>query len=88
MTGSKTQTDKGPKPTNDECVSHLELKDMLRTLTKAFESHTIDVDSALTGYIFPSFSSFDENIANEFTKWEVSTDKVFARRRICDRRKF
>jgi hypothetical protein len=31
--------DKGPKTTNGECVSHLELKEMMRALTKAFESH-------------------------------------------------
>jgi hypothetical protein len=88
-TGPKTQTDKdkGPKPTDGECVSYLELKEMMCALTKAFESHTIDVDSSPSGSIYPSFSSFDENIANEHNKWEVSMDKLFARRRICDRRK-
>jgi cell division protein FtsI/penicillin-binding protein 2 len=30
---------------------------------------------------------FDENIANEYNEWEVSLDKIFARRRICDRQK-
>jgi hypothetical protein len=89
MTGPKTQTnkDKGPKPTDGECVSHLELKEMMHKLTKAFESNTIDVDSSPSGSMYPSFSSFDENIANEYTKWEVSMDKIFVRCRICDRRK-
>jgi hypothetical protein len=68
MTGPKTQTDKdkGPKPTNGECVSHLELE-MMHTLTKAFETHTIDVDLSPSGsiYIYPSFSSFHANIANK-----------------------
>jgi hypothetical protein len=73
MIGQKTQTDKdkGPKPTNGECASHLELKEMMHTLTKAFENHTIDVDLSPSGSIYPSFSSFDANIANEYTEWEV-----------------
>jgi hypothetical protein len=89
MTGPKTQTDKykGSKPTNGECVSHLDLKEMMRALIKAFESHTIDVDSSPSGSINPSFYSFDENIANEYTEWEVSMYKIFARHRICDRKK-
>jgi hypothetical protein len=37
--------------------------------------------------IYPSFSTFDENIANEYCEWEVSMDKFFARHHICDRRK-
>jgi hypothetical protein len=58
MIGPKTQTnkDKGLKPTDGECVSYLELKEMMRALTKAFESHTIDVDSSPSGSIYPSFS--------------------------------
>jgi hypothetical protein len=57
MTGPKNETnkDKGPKPTNG---SHLELKEMIRALTKVFESHTIDVDSSLSGSIYPSFLFF------------------------------
>jgi hypothetical protein len=80
MIGLKTQTDKdkGPKPTNGEYVSHLELKEMVRTLTKAFESHTIDVNLSPSGSIYPYFSSFDANIANEYTEWKVSMDKIFA----------
>jgi hypothetical protein len=80
MTGPKTQIDKdkGPKTTDGECVSYLELKEMLCALTKVFESHTIVVDSSPSGSIFPSFSSFDENIANEYNEWEVSMDKIFA----------
>jgi hypothetical protein len=87
MTGPKTQTDKdkGPKPTDGKCVSDIELKEMMHTLTKAFESHTIDVDSSPSGYIYPSFSSFDANIANEYTEWGLLMDNIFARRRICDR---
>jgi hypothetical protein len=47
MIGPKTQTDKdkGPKSTDDECVSYLELKEMMHALTKAFEGHIINVDS-------------------------------------------
>ena len=73
MTGPKTQTNKnkGPMPTDGECVSHLDLKEMMCALTKAFESHTIDVDSSPSGSIYPSFSSFDANIANEYTEWEI-----------------
>jgi hypothetical protein len=89
MIGPKTRTDKdkGPKPIDGECVSYLELKEMMRALTKAFESHTIDVDSSLSGLIYPSFSSFDENISNEYIEWKVSMYKIFVRRRIFDRRK-
>jgi hypothetical protein len=80
MTVPKTQTnkDKGPKPTNGECVSYLKLKEIMCALTKDFESHTIDVDSSPSSSIYPSFSSFDANIANEYTEWEVSMDKIFA----------
>ena len=87
MIRSKTQIDKdkGPKATDGECVSHLELKEKMRTLTKAFETHTIDVDSSPPGSIYPCFSSFDANIANEYTEWEVPMDKIFARRLLFDR---
>jgi hypothetical protein len=56
MIGPKTQTDKdkGPKPTDGECVSYLELKEMMCALTKAFESQTIDVDSSPSSSIYPS----------------------------------
>jgi hypothetical protein len=66
MTRPKTQSnkDKGPKPTNDECVSHLELKEMMHALTKAFQSHTIDVDLSPSGSIYPSFSSMDDTKNN------------------------
>jgi hypothetical protein len=89
MTGPKTQTDKdkGPKTTDGECVSYLELKEMMRTLTKAFESHTIDADSSPSCLIYPSFSCFDENIANEYNEWEVLMYKIFVGRHICDRGK-
>jgi hypothetical protein len=60
---------------------------MMQALTKSFESHTIDADSSTLGSIYPSFSSFDENIANEYNELEVSMDNIFVRRRICDRRK-
>jgi hypothetical protein len=63
----------------------MKFKEMMRTLTKSFESHTIDVDSSSSGSIYSSFSSFDVNIANEYTEWEVSMDNIFAQRRICDR---
>jgi hypothetical protein len=89
MIGPKTQTDKNkyPKTTDGECVFYLELKEMMCALTKAFESHTIDADSSPSGSIYPSFSSFDENISNEYYEWEVSMDKIFARCHICDSEK-
>jgi hypothetical protein len=73
MIGPETQMDmdKGPKSTDGECVFHLDLKEMMHTLTKAFESHTIDANSSLSGMIYPSFSTFDENIANEYNEWEL-----------------
>jgi hypothetical protein len=49
--------------------------------------HTIDVVLSPSGSIYLSFSSFDENVSNEYNEWEVSMDKIFARRRICDRQK-
>jgi hypothetical protein len=89
MIAPKTQTDKDKdhKPNDGECVPHQELKVIMRALTKAFESHTIDANSSPSGSIYPSFSSFDENIANEHIEWEVSMNKIFARRCIYDRRK-
>jgi hypothetical protein len=89
MIGPKNETDKDnwPKTTDGECVSYPELKEMMCALTKAVESHTIDVHSSPSGLIYPSFSSFDENIANKYNEWEVSMDKIFAWRHICDRRK-
>jgi hypothetical protein len=89
MTGPKTQTnkDKGPKPTDGDCISHLELKEMMCTSTKTFESHTIDADSSPLGSIYLFFSSLDENIANEYNEWEESMDMVFALYRMCDRQK-
>jgi hypothetical protein len=42
----QTDKDKGPKTTDGECVSYLELKKMICALPKAFESHTVDVDSS------------------------------------------
>jgi hypothetical protein len=74
---TQTNKDKGPKSNNGECVSHLQLKETMCALTKAFESHTIDVDSSPSVSIYPSFYSFDANIANEYTEWEVSMDKIF-----------
>jgi hypothetical protein len=68
MTRPMTQTDKdkGLKTTDSECVSYLKLKEMMRALTKASESQTVDVDSSPSVLIYPSFSSFDEIIANEY----------------------
>jgi hypothetical protein len=53
------------------------MKEMMDTLTKAFESHTIDANSSPSGSIYPSFSSCNENIANEYNKLEASMDKIF-----------
>jgi hypothetical protein len=41
---------------------------MMRALSKTFESDTIDVDSSPSGYIYPSFASFDASIANKYTE--------------------
>jgi hypothetical protein len=60
---------------------------MMRVLTKSFESHTIDADLSHSSSIYPSFIPFDANTTNEYTEWESSMDKIFARCRICDRRK-
>jgi hypothetical protein len=39
MTGPKNQTDKekGPKLNDDECVSQLELNEMMHAMTEAFK---------------------------------------------------
>jgi hypothetical protein len=47
--------DKSPKTTDGECVSYLELKEMMHTVTKAFESQTIDADSLWQNH--PDYSS-------------------------------
>jgi hypothetical protein len=49
MTGPMNQMDKdkGPKLNDDECVSQLELKEMMRAMTKAFKKYQ---DSAATSY--------------------------------------
>src|SRR5688572_2630714 len=49
MTGPKNQMDKdkGPKLNDDECVSQMELKEMMRAMTEAFKKYQ---DSASTSY--------------------------------------
>jgi hypothetical protein len=49
MTGLKNQMDKdkGPKLNDDECVSQMELKEMMRAMTEAFKKYQ---DSASTSY--------------------------------------
>jgi hypothetical protein len=49
MTGPKNQMDKdkGPKLNDDECVSQMELKEMMRAMTEAFKKYR---DSASTSY--------------------------------------
>jgi hypothetical protein len=49
MIGQKNQMDKdnGPKLNDDECVSQLELKEMMRAMTEAFKKYQ---DSAATFY--------------------------------------
>jgi hypothetical protein len=39
--------DKGPKLNNDECVSQMELKEMMCAMTEAFKKYQ---DSAMTSY--------------------------------------
>jgi hypothetical protein len=41
---------------------------MMRALTKAFGSHTIYADSSPSGSMYPSFSYFDEDMANEYNE--------------------
>ena len=42
MTGPKNQMDKdkGPKLNDDECVSQMKLKEMMRAMTEAFKKNT------------------------------------------------
>jgi hypothetical protein len=54
---SQTDKNKGPKAIDNECVFHLEFKEMLRVMTVAFVSHTIDANLSHIGHIYPSFSS-------------------------------
>jgi hypothetical protein len=52
--------DKSPKTTDGECVSYLELKEMMHTVTKAFESQTIDADSLWQNH--PDYSSWSARV--------------------------
>jgi hypothetical protein len=65
MTGPKNQMDKekGPKLNDDECVSQLELKEMMRAMTKAFKKYQ---DSAATSY-----EHLDRRVAELVTRMDV-----------------
>jgi hypothetical protein len=65
MTGPKNQMDKekGPKLNDDECVSQLELKEMMRAMTEAFKKYQ---DSASTSY-----EQFDRRVAELVTRMDV-----------------
>jgi hypothetical protein len=65
MTGPKNQMDKekGPKLNDDECVSQLELKEMMRAMTEAFKKYQ---DSAAT-----SNEQLDRRVAELVTCMDV-----------------
>jgi hypothetical protein len=65
MTGQKNQMDKDkePKLNDDECVSQLELKEMIRAMTEAFKKYQ---DSAATSY-----EQLDRQVAELFTRMDV-----------------
>jgi hypothetical protein len=65
MTGPKNQMykDKGPKLNDDECVSQLELKEMMRAMTEAFKKYQ---DSAATSY-----EQLDRRVAELVTRMDV-----------------
>ena len=65
MTGPKNQTDKEkePKLNDDECVSQLELKEMMRAMTEAFKKYQ---DSAATSY-----EQLDRRVAELVTRMDV-----------------
>jgi hypothetical protein len=55
--------DKGPKLNDDECVSQLELKEMMCAMTKAFKKYK---DSAVTSY-----EQLDRRVAELVTRMDV-----------------
>jgi hypothetical protein len=55
--------DKGPKLNDDECVSQMELKEMMRTMTEAFKKYQ---DSASTSY-----EQLDRRVAELVTRMDV-----------------
>jgi hypothetical protein len=65
MTGPKNQMDKekGPKLNDDECVSQLELKEMMRAMTEAFKEYQ---DSTATTY-----EQLDRRVAELVTRMDV-----------------
>jgi hypothetical protein len=65
MTGPKNQMDKekGPKLNDDECVSQLELKEMMCVMTEAFKKYQ---DSATTSY-----EQLDRRVAELVTRMDV-----------------
>jgi hypothetical protein len=55
--------EKGPKLNDDECVSQLELKEMMHTMTEAFKKYQ---DSAATSY-----EQLDRRVAELVTRMDV-----------------
>ena len=55
--------DKGPKLNDNECVSQMELKEMMRVLTEAFKKYQ---DSAATSY-----EQLDRRVAELVTRMDV-----------------
>jgi hypothetical protein len=65
MTGPKNQMDKdkGPKLNDDECVSQIELNEMMRAMTEAFKKYQ---DSAVTSY-----EQLDRRVAQLVTRIDI-----------------
>jgi hypothetical protein len=55
--------DKGPKLNDDDCVSQLELKEMMRAMTEAFKKYQ---DSAVTSY-----EQLDRRVVELVTRMDV-----------------
>jgi hypothetical protein len=55
--------DKGPKLNDDECVSRMELKEMMHTMTEAFKKYQ---DSAATSY-----EQLDRRVTELVTRMDI-----------------
>ena len=50
-------------------------------------NHTIIAESSPTGYILACLPSYDGVGVEEYIKWEITIDSIFAQYRMCNRRK-
>jgi hypothetical protein len=68
MTGPKNQIDKdkGPKLNDDECVSQMELKEMMRAMTKAFKN-----TRTLPQHLLSSLIDELLNLLHAWTYWRL-----------------